>query len=74
MDSGVAHGDALSGFYDSLMAKLVIWAPDRDQALARARQAVKAFRIEGVASVLPFHEAVLHSRILLKALVFIALD
>ncbi|MFM8211431.1 biotin/lipoyl-containing protein, partial [Klebsiella pneumoniae] len=61
VDSGVTHGDTISGFYDSLMAKLVIWAPDRDQALARARQAVKAFRIEGVASVLPFHEAVLHS-------------
>ncbi|HCJ1937213.1 TPA: ATP-grasp domain-containing protein [Klebsiella pneumoniae] len=61
VDSGVTHGDTISGFYDSLMAKLVIWAPDRDQTLARARQAVKAFRIEGVASVLPFHEAVLHS-------------
>jgi acetyl-CoA/propionyl-CoA carboxylase biotin carboxyl carrier protein len=61
VDSGVTQGDTISGFYDSLMAKLVIWAPDRDQALARARQAVNAFRIEGVASVLPFHEAVLNS-------------
>ncbi len=60
MDSGVTHGDTISGFYDSLMAKLVIWAPDRDRGAVRA-SAVKAFRIEGVASVLPFHEAVLHS-------------
>ncbi len=61
VDSGVTHGDTISGFYDSLMAKLVIWAPDRDRGAGAARQAVKAFRIEGVASVLPFHEAVLHS-------------
>jgi acetyl-CoA/propionyl-CoA carboxylase biotin carboxyl carrier protein len=59
VDSGVAAGDVVSGHFDSLLAKLVVTGATREQALARARRALAEFRIEGVATVLPFHRAVL---------------
>jgi len=46
------------GSFDSLMAKLIVTGATREQAIARARRALAEFRIEGVASVLPFHRAV----------------
>ena len=58
VDSGVASGSTVPGSFDSLMAKLVVTGATREQALARARRALAEFRIEGVASVLPFHRAV----------------
>jgi acetyl-CoA/propionyl-CoA carboxylase biotin carboxyl carrier protein len=62
VDSGVAAGDSVSGLFDSMMAKLIVTGATREQALARARRALAEFRIEGVASVLPFHRAVLDER------------
>ncbi len=59
LDSGVEGGSVIPGLYDSLMAKLIVTGATREQALARARRALAEFRIEGVASVLPFHRAVL---------------
>lgn len=59
LDSGVAAGSVVPGQFDGLMAKLIVTAPTRDQALARARRALDEFRIQGLASVLPFHRAVL---------------
>ena len=59
VDSGVLAGSTVPGSFDSLMAKLVVTGATRAQAIARARRALKEFRIEGVASVLPFHRAVL---------------
>ena len=58
LDSGVAAGRTVPGLYDSMMAKLIVTGPTRAVALARARRALAEFRIEGVASVLPFHRAV----------------
>ena len=58
LDAGVAAGSSVPGSFDSLMAKLVVTGATREQALARARRALDEFRIEGVASVLPFHRAV----------------
>jgi len=62
VDSGVAAGASVSGLFDSMMAKLVVTGATREQALARARRALAEFRIEGVASVLPFHRAALDDR------------
>lgn len=61
VDTGVQSGSTVPGTFDSLMAKLIVTAPTRAQAIARARRALKEFRIEGVASVLPFHRAVLEA-------------
>ncbi len=58
LDSGVAAGSLVPGSFDSLLAKLVVTGATREQALARARRALAEFQIEGVASVLPFHRAV----------------
>ncbi|WP_145943647.1 acetyl/propionyl/methylcrotonyl-CoA carboxylase subunit alpha [Corynebacterium glyciniphilum] len=55
VDSGVRSGSTIPGSYDSLLAKLVVWGPDRDTALRRARAALDEFRIDGVRTVLPFH-------------------
>ena len=59
LDSGVESGSTVPGNFDSLMAKLIVTGATREQALARARRALKEFTIDGVASVLPFHRAVL---------------
>ena len=59
VDSGVQAGSVVPGTFDSLMAKLIVTGATREQALARARRALAEFRIEGVASVLPFHRAVM---------------
>lgn len=59
VDSGVQSGSVVPSTFDSLMAKLIVTGATREQALARARRALREFRIEGVASVLPFHRAVI---------------
>lgn len=58
VDSGVDTGSVVPGNFDSLMAKLIVTGATREQALARARRALAEFDIQGVASVLPFHRAV----------------
>jgi acetyl-CoA carboxylase biotin carboxylase subunit len=54
VDAGYAAGTTVTPNYDSLMAKLVVYGADRAQALARARQAVAGFTIEGPKNNLPF--------------------
>ena len=61
LDSGVASGSAVPGVFDSLMAKLIVTGATREEALRRARRALDEFRIDGVATVLPFHRAALDS-------------
>ncbi|MEN0117926.1 MAG: acetyl/propionyl/methylcrotonyl-CoA carboxylase subunit alpha [Agrobacterium cavarae] len=61
LDSGVVSGSSVPGVFDSLMAKLIVTGEDRRQVLQRARRALKEFRIEGVATVLPFHRAALEA-------------
>ncbi|WP_220432207.1 acetyl/propionyl/methylcrotonyl-CoA carboxylase subunit alpha [Falsirhodobacter xinxiangensis] len=59
MDSGIATGGTVAASFDSMMAKLIVTGATRTEALARAKRALAEFRIEGVASVIPFHRAVL---------------
>jgi len=59
VDTGVTSGSTIPGAYDSMMAKLIVFGADRDQAITRARQALRELVIEGVATVVPFHQAVL---------------
>jgi acetyl-CoA/propionyl-CoA carboxylase biotin carboxyl carrier protein len=53
VDAGYESGDTVPAFYDDLLGKLVAWAPDRDQAIARLRAALGDLAIEGVASTAP---------------------
>lgn len=59
VDAGVESGSVIPGEFDSLFAKIVVWGPTREAALARARRAAAETVVEGVPTVLPFHRAVL---------------
>ncbi|MDC9598429.1 ATP-binding protein [Xenorhabdus anantnagensis] len=59
LDSGVVNGSTIPATFDSLMAKLIVTGTTREQAISRARRALQEFKIQGVASVLSFHQAVL---------------
>ena len=59
LDSGVESGSTVPGTFDSMMAKLIVTGATREQAIVRARRALAEFQIEGIASVLPFHQAVM---------------
>jgi acetyl-CoA carboxylase, biotin carboxylase subunit len=54
-DGGVETGDEVTLYYDSMLAKLIVWAPDRSQALLRMRQALDEMVIAGVATNQAFH-------------------
>ena len=58
VDSGVVQGSCVAGQFDSMMGKLIVTGANRAQVLQRAKRALAEMRIEGVASVLPFHQAV----------------
>ncbi|HEU5428961.1 MAG TPA: biotin carboxylase N-terminal domain-containing protein [Actinocrinis sp.] len=59
VDAGVEAGSVVGQAFDSLLAKLIVTGRDRAHALARARRALAEFQVEGLATVLPFHRAVL---------------
>jgi acetyl-CoA carboxylase biotin carboxylase subunit len=55
VDTAIYAGYTVAPFYDSLVAKLIVWAPTRDQALRRGRRALEEFRIDGIATTIPLH-------------------
>jgi len=60
-DSGVASGDKVTVFYDSLISKLVCWGRDRDEAIARTRRALAEFVVRGIKTSIPLHQRVLEN-------------
>ena len=59
VDAGFKNGDTIGGNFDSLLAKLIVSGATREQAIERARRALAEFSIEGLATALPFHRAIL---------------
>jgi acetyl-CoA/propionyl-CoA carboxylase biotin carboxyl carrier protein len=59
VDAGFAEGDVIGGNFDSLLAKLIVTGNSREQTIERARRALAEFQIEGLATALPFHRAIL---------------
>jgi acetyl-CoA carboxylase biotin carboxylase subunit len=55
VDTAIYAGYTVPPFYDSLIAKLLVWAPTREQALRRGRRALEEFKIEGVETTIPLH-------------------
>jgi acetyl-CoA/propionyl-CoA carboxylase biotin carboxyl carrier protein len=59
VDSGVETGTVIGGQFDSMVGKLIVTGEDREQAIARSRRALAELVVEGLPTVIPFHEAVL---------------
>lgn len=55
VDSACYPGYQVLPFYDSLLAKLVVWGRTREEAIVRTRIALESFEIQGVATTIPFH-------------------
>ena len=60
VDTGVESGDEISGSFDSMIAKLIVTGSTRDVALARARRALAEMQVEGLPTVLPFHQKIVN--------------
>mgnify|MGYP000267010767 FL=1 len=58
LDSGVETGSVIGGQFDSMLAKLIVTGATRNEALDRSRRALAEFNVEGLATVIPFHRAV----------------
>ena len=59
VDTGFRAGDAVTPYYDALLAKLIAWGADRPQALSRLAEALEAFEVAGVTTNLAFLKALL---------------
>ena len=59
VDSHLFVGYEVPPHYDSLLAKLIVWAETRDEAIARMLRALEEFEIEGVPTTIPFHQRLL---------------
>jgi len=58
IDAGFDHGHTIGSHFDSLLAKLIVTAATREEAIERARRALREFEIGGLATALPFHRAI----------------
>ncbi|HEY7933936.1 MAG TPA: acetyl-CoA carboxylase biotin carboxylase subunit [Solirubrobacteraceae bacterium] len=61
VDSGVQAGGEVSPMYDPMVAKLIVWDADREQATKRMLRALSEYEIEGLKTLIPFHQALLAS-------------
>ncbi|GGF88343.1 acetyl-CoA carboxylase biotin carboxylase subunit [Paenibacillus aceti] len=59
IDSAAYPGYLISPHYDSMIAKLIVWAPTREEAIAKMRRALSEFVIEGIHTTIPFHQKLL---------------
>ncbi|MYL67586.1 acetyl-CoA carboxylase biotin carboxylase subunit [Halorubrum distributum] len=59
VDDALRQGDDLVTDYDSMIAKLIVWAPDREECLARSKRALAEYDLEGVVTIVPFHRLML---------------
>ncbi len=65
VDSSAYTGYAIPPHYDSMIAKLIVWGKDRDEAISRMKRALNEFAIEGIHTTIPFHLRLLeHPRFL----------
>jgi len=61
LDTALYAGYNVPPFYDSLIAKLIVWGLDRREAIARGRRALEEFAIEGIHTTIPFHLHILEN-------------
>lgn len=60
VDSAVYPGYTISPHYDSMIAKLIVWAPTRQEAIARMKRALSEFAIDGIRTTIPFHQKLMN--------------
>ena len=60
MDSGIEEGAVIGGQFDSMLAKLIVWGEDREQAIARSKRALREFQVAGLPTVIPFFQQMLN--------------
>jgi acetyl-CoA carboxylase biotin carboxylase subunit len=61
IDSHIYNEYTVPPYYDSLIAKLIVWGTDRTHAIARAKRAFEEFTIEGIKTTIPFHQKVIEN-------------
>ncbi|EHB64307.1 MULTISPECIES: acetyl-CoA carboxylase biotin carboxylase subunit [Paenibacillus] len=66
VDSGAYPGYTISPYYDSMIAKLIVWAPTRNEAIAKMKRALSEFEIEGIYSTIPFHQKLMNHPTFIK--------
>jgi acetyl-CoA carboxylase biotin carboxylase subunit len=59
IDSHVYNDYVIPPYYDSLIAKMIVWGTDRNHAILRAKRAFEEFQVEGIKTTIPFHKKVL---------------
>ncbi|MFC4078224.1 acetyl-CoA carboxylase biotin carboxylase subunit [Salinithrix halophila] len=62
VDSAAYPGYKIPPFYDSMIAKLIVWGKDREEAIRRMQRALSEFAVEGVSTTIPFHMKLLSNR------------
>jgi acetyl-CoA/propionyl-CoA carboxylase biotin carboxyl carrier protein len=62
VDSGCRAGSVISPMYDPMVAKLIVWDVDREQATRRMVRALSEYEIGGLKTLMPFHTAILQTR------------
>lgn len=70
VDSSIYTGYTIPPYYDSMVAKLIVWGTDRDEAMARMKRALHEFTIEGIKTTIPFHMKVLNNAFFQKGEVY----
>lgn len=61
VDSYLYPGCTVSGYYDSLVAKIITWGQDRQEARSRMKNALREFSIEGISTIIPLHETIMNN-------------
>ncbi len=62
IDSGVYPGYTIPPYYDSMIAKLIVWGKTRDEAISRMKRALQEFIVEGVKTTVDFHKKVMETK------------
>ena len=70
VETYIKQGDRISPYYDSMVAKLIVWGIDRDECIARGKRALGEFCIEGIKTTIPFHLEVLEKEAFVEGRVY----
>lgn len=66
VDSAAYQGYNIPPYYDSMIAKLIVWAPTRDEAIGKMKRALSEFAVEGIPTTIPFHMRLLEHPVFSK--------